>query len=426
MSLPEARRNRIFRFVDLARVYRGWNRQQLAQHLGRDLSKVVPDSGNPKLDLVVALAEALDWNVGDVVQCVWDGVEEPPEGGDFAELDARALDAHRAGDWRRLVAGGRALLAAASTPADRARALNRLAGGHDGLGRHTRSLECLREALTLRPLPPGLETMLRINLAGAHYALWHHVEARATAHELAERFDAEPPLDRLGRVAQAFALMYRGQCARRAIAGTWGGPDGAVPGDAASGHATLRSHAMAARADLERAASLFARLAREFGDDSYGGVGNTCRGALLEVGCALGEVDPLDAVATVTEALGGVEDPQLAPPGDWLESYGWWCIYGCNVAMRHLQDPKLHRAVAIFSNKAIEIADRLGNWSLRERAFSLEHDRRARLERSTGFDAEWVLDEEDVRTIAGTMGRFPSFRDTGWRILSQARILEPA
>ena len=179
MSLPEARRNRLFRFVDLARVYRGWNRQQLAQHLGRDLSKVVPDSGNPKLDLVVALAEALDWNVGDVVQCVWDGVAEPSGGGDFAELDARALDAHRAGDWRRLVAGGEALVAAASTPTERARALNRLAGGHDGLGRHTRSLECLREALTMRPLPPGLETVLRINLAGTHYALWDDVEARA-------------------------------------------------------------------------------------------------------------------------------------------------------------------------------------------------------------------------------------------------------
>jgi hypothetical protein len=82
--------------------------------------------------------------------------------------------------------------------------------------------------------------------------------------------------------------------------------------------------------------------------------------------------------------------------------------------------------MAVFTNKAIEVADRLGNWSLRERAFSLEMVRRDRLERSTGFDPEWVLDEEDVRTIAGTMGRFPSFRDTGWRILSQARIVEAA
>jgi hypothetical protein len=89
-----------------------------------------------------------------------------------------------------------------------------------------------------------------------------------------------------------------------------------------------------------------------------------------------------------------------------------------------LDDPHFHRAMAIFTNKAIEIADRLGNWSLRERAFSLEQMRRERLEKSTGFEAEWILDEEDVRTIAGTMGRFPSFRETGWRILADARIVE--
>jgi hypothetical protein len=82
--------------------------------------------------------------------------------------------------------------------------------------------------------------------------------------------------------------------------------------------------------------------------------------------------------------------------------------------------------MAILTNKAIEVAERLGNWSLRERAFSLELVRRERLERTTGFDADWVLDEDDVRTIAGTMGRFPSFRETGWQILSQARIVEGA
>jgi len=134
----------------------------------------------------------------------------------------------------------------------------------------------------------------------------------------------------------------------------------------------------------------------------------------------------VDAVATITEALGGVEDPQLAPPGDWLESYGWWCIFGCNIAVRYLQDPQFHRAMAIFTNKAVEIADRLDNWSLRERAFSLEQARRDRLQKSTGFDAEWVLDEEEVRTITGTMGRFPSFRETGWKILTEARIVGSA
>ena len=410
MNPNVARRDRLSRFVDLARVYRGWSRQELASNLGRDLSKVVPDSGNPKLDLVVALADALDWNVGDVAQCVW---EAPPlvlvPGEDFAALDAQAIESHRAGDWRGLIAGGRRLLASARTPAERARALNRLSGGHDGLGRYSKSLECLRDALSLTPLTPQLELMLRVNLVGAHYALWHVIEARATARELVDRFEVRPPNGRVERVAQAFSLMYRGHCARRAIA---------------SCTEDAQRNANEACADLERAGTLFSALAREFGDDSYGGVANTCRGALLEVHCTLGLLDPLDAVSTITEALGGVEDPLLAPPGDWLESYGWWCIFGCNVAVRHLDDPHFHRAMAIFTNKAIEIADRLGNWSLRERAFSLEQMRRERLEKSTGFEAEWILDEEDVRTIAGTMGRFPSFRETGWRILADARIVE--
>lgn len=412
MNPSVARRDRLSRFVDLARVYRGWSRQELASNLGRDLSKVVPDSGNPKLDLVVALAEALDWSIGDVAQCVWDEpMQLPPCGLDFAALDAQAMEAHRAGDWRRLVAGGAMLLRAAATPAERARALNRISGGHDGLGRHGKSLECIREALSLAPLTPGLELMLRVNLCGAHYSLWHVAEARAAARELVEQFEARAPEGRLERVAQAFALMYRGQCARRAIAAM---PD------------TAKRNATEARADLERAGTLFSKLAREFGDDSYGGVANTCRGALMEVDCALGTLDPVDAVATITEALGGVEDPQLAPPGDWLESYGWWCIFGCNIAVRYLQDPQFHRAMAIFTNKAVEIADRLDNWSLRERAFSLEQARRDRLQKSTGFDAEWVLDEDEVRTITGTMGRFPSFRETGWKILTEARIVGSA
>ena len=145
-----ARRERLGRFVDLARVYRGWNRQQLAANLGRDLSKVVPDSGNPKLDLVVALADALDWSIGDVAQTVW---AEPrnaaPGGEDYRTLDERALAAHRAGDWQRLVDLGAQMLARAATPAERARALNRMSGGHDGLGRYVRSLDCIREAVSL-------------------------------------------------------------------------------------------------------------------------------------------------------------------------------------------------------------------------------------------------------------------------------------
>lgn len=64
MSVPP--RDRLRRLVDLARVYRRWSRQQVAEALGREASKVVPESGNPKLDLVMALSAAMDWEPGQI------------------------------------------------------------------------------------------------------------------------------------------------------------------------------------------------------------------------------------------------------------------------------------------------------------------------------------------------------------------------
>ncbi len=57
-----------------------------------------------------------------------------------------------------------------------------------------------------------------------------------------------------------------------------------------------------------------------------------------------------------------------------------------------------------------EIAERLDNWAMRERVFTMEHSRWKRAIGSTGFDIPRVVDEEDVRVITGTMARFPAFR----------------
>ncbi|MCP4836050.1 MAG: hypothetical protein GY895_14945 [Phycisphaera sp.] len=110
---------------------------------------------------------------------------------------------------------------------------------------------------------------------------------------------------------------------------------------------------------------------------------------------------------------------------DLLECRGWWAIFGCNIALRHFDGDEMHRHMAILTNKALEIAERIGNWGLRERAFTLEHFRRQRAEDPTKDDHEWILDEEEVRTITGTMGRFPGFRRVGWHILESSRIFEP-
>lgn len=82
--------------------------------------------------------------------------------------------------------------------------------------------------------------------------------------------------------------------------------------------------------------------------------------------------------------------------------------------------------MAVLTNKAMEIAERIGNWGLRERAFTLEHFRRQRIADMVGTEQDWILDEEEIRTITGTMGRFPGFRRIGWRILEAARVFDVA
>ncbi|MCE9619690.1 MAG: hypothetical protein K8R92_07250 [Planctomycetes bacterium] len=404
MRTADDRRERLAKFIDLAKVYRGWSRGEVARALGRDPGKLLPQSGNPKLDLVVGLADALDWTVGDIVEGVWTADDAGALGSDFPELDSKALAAHRAGDYRLMSCVARQMIAIAKTPGERALACNRLAGAHDGLGQYTRSVPCLQSALSEQGIAAGLRLMLTVNLANAHYAVWNLTESRAAAREVIEMLDGSALTERRERVCHAFAHYVRGNSFRRLIR---------VEEDLAC------AHAKRARADLSQALKEYEDLADTFGDDRYAAIANTCRGGLLEVEAVLGDLSPRDAIERLMVALDRVVDVQAHPPGDWLESWGWWCIFGCNVALRHFDEEENALRMAVFTNKAMEIADRLENWSLRERAFQMDLERHQR-----ATDEPWVLDDEEVRILAGTMGRFPNFRPSGWRILQEARFVD--
>ena len=185
-----------------------------------------------------------------------------------------------------------------------------------------------------------------------------------------------------------------------------------------------RTLAERARTHLLRAADQYRQLAAETADRSLEGIANTCDGGLIEVDVVLGRRGADDALTELVEGLEQVCDPGDGLAGDRLESYGWWCIFGCNIALRHLDSERdLQQHMAVLTNKADEIADRLDNWSMRERVFTMQHTRRQRATRCSGFEIPCVIDNDDVRVIAGTMGRFPAFRDTGWRILKSANVV---
>lgn len=410
MADEEFRKERLNQVIDLARIYRGWTKGELANALGRDASNMMPESGNPKLDLVFGLAEVLDWPVGDVAESLCRQDEPRLEPGEtYPVLSAASLAAHKEGRYDRLFELASKMLMQARTSRERAQAALRLAGAYDGLGRYTKALEWMQAAVSEPNLHPASRALILANLANAHYSVWHLIEARAIAWEVLEPSRSDSLQGRPGETARALAHYVYGQASRRMI-----------PLDSNK----ARFFAAAAKAHLEASEQHHLAMAGSFQEPKYSGVANTCRGGIIEASVELGELSPNEGVRLISDGLEQVVDVLNHPKGDWLESWGWWAIFGCNIALRHLAGDDLHLNMAIFTNKAMEIADRQNNWAMRERAFTLEHFRRLRVSEAADLQSEWVLDLEDIRTLAGTMGRFPQFRPLGWEILKSARVVE--
>ena len=406
------KRERLGRFVDLARVYRGWTKTELSAALHRDPTKLIPQSGNPKLDLIAGIAAALDWTIGDVAESV---CQDLPSGDEsyaklsFKELDKRVLDAHRAGSTDLLISLSSEMLRRASNPTERALSLCRLYLGFESQGRYGNALKVIQQAAAEQGIPATGRINIQANLANAHYALWHLIEARAIATDLIETIENSKELGRMERSMHASALYVRGNTYRRMLA--------------ENEHDRAHICQKAIR-DLNQSVLEYTELEQEYSDPRYTGIANICTGALMEVRSAEGTLCPVEAVEQLAAGLDEVIDPDAMPVGDQLESWGWWAIFGANISLRHLEGDLKHRQMAVFTNKAIEIGERLGNWAMRERAFTLEHFRRQQADLTGVEEDPWPLDDEDIRVITGTMGRFPAFREVGWEILRNARVLE--
>lgn len=445
MLTEQARKERIERMLSLAKAYRGWNGTQLAAALGREPSRAVPATGNPKLDLMERLAAALEWETGEVADSLVDpegrasggdeggGLEAfGDEGGNeldgvpFAELDARAQQAHRDGDFAAMEGVARAMRRTASNSHERAVAANRLAGVYDGLGRYPRVLRCVQEGLTEERIGGDLRLMLVVNLANAHYSLWNLHESHAISSGLVERFDATPPRGRLQHVALAFSLAIRGHSYRRMLG-------------RCSSDSELEEAALAAERDLANAEDHYARLAQEHDDMQYLCLANTARGGVIEAQVASGRRSAEDALGEIVARLDDAIDLAAPRTPHLVESWGWWSVFGANIAMRAGNwgedgasmridgHGRFEQAIAICTNKAAEIADHLDHWPMRERAFTIEWFRREHVLRTSRDEAiGWTLDSDDVRVLVGTMGRFPLFRPTGWKIIEHASVAESA
>ncbi len=419
MDVRTVRRKRLEQLLELAQAYKGCSRKELARILGRDRTKLVPASGVPKLDLVVDLGRVIDWPVGDVANFLWPGAQIPGATGDdgsggtgessYEQLQLASRDAQRQGRYSLAIGLARQAFECADTPEQRALSCNREAVAWDGLGHFTLALEAEQRGLQERSISLELRRILESNLANSYYTLWSLTEAKSLSRDLIDWYAEEPPASYRDRCTRAFAYYVRGHTLRRLMS---------------TEDERLRSYAESAISDLETSLDLYGQLAKDYEESSFAGIANTCRGGIIEAEAALGRREASAALKELVTGLEAVVDPDTSPPGDWLESYGWWCIFGCNVALRHLTDERdLQHHMAIFTNKADEIADRMNNWSLRERVFTMQYASHKKFLDWTGRMLSLTLDNDDVRALVGTMGRFPTFRDTGWKLLQTARVV---
>lgn len=410
MDQVEARKQRLHHLIDLARASKGWSRARLAKALGRDATKVYPESGNPKADFLMRLAEVLGWPVGDLMEMVWGegglpDIEGKPSS--FDELHAEGRRAHAQGEYDKLVEISRAMYDAADTEGQRAFACAFEASGWDGLGRYVQEARAAQRGLQ-HELKPTLRNILRADLANAWYSLWDLTPALGTADLLVRHYEQNPPENRRDWKRPAFVHYVRGNTFRRL----------------SSIEPELREqHCKAALEDLTIAARLYDELSAELHDPSLGGIANTARGGIVEMEVELGIRSAESAIEELSSGLSRVGDDAQRPVGDWLESYGWRCIFGSNVAMRHLNGAELQRVMAEFMHRALEIADLSNNWAMRERVFTLQFVLHQRLSEATGLELQYTIDESDQRLITATMGRFPSFRPLGWQILETAKVV---
>lgn len=415
--------HRLSQLVDVACDYRGWTKVQLASALDRDPGSVLPRSGNPKLDYLTRLADVLEWPVGDVAAVLNgprldpllpDSDQEQPlleELGrlDYAQAVALALESQRAGNFSAVVRYAQRAANLAGTGERLARALQYEAIGWQYLGRSTIALEVLNQALAQPNLSPRLKRILQVNTGNAYYTLWRLTEARALSAELIETMTRLNSDNKFDRSAEAFAHYVYGNTLRRQII---------------LDHADALNLAEVGIEHFHQCIRLYESLRYDVDASQLGdGVIRTCRGAIMELEVALERQPAIEALREMESALDDIFDVEKFPRNDLLEGYGWWCIFACNIAHRYMDGPEKHRFMAQFTMKGYEVADRLENWPIRERLFTLDYLRRQAISDTDGVIEEWVLHPSEVRVLIGTMGRFPHFRSVGWSIIESASVI---
>jgi tetratricopeptide (TPR) repeat protein len=415
------RRKRLHELVNIARKCVGGSKTHLATELGCDPADLYPETGDPDPRFVAALAKVLDWTF-DVVMDFVDGhgfqndhgpttVQQGCDTAGAGATEFEALDsAAKLNYWneqrKEALEFARRAYTSATTAEERAASCVLQGAVWHQLGQNDRACRAYRRGLREWPISHTRRQMLLVNLANALCSLDELHEARDIANNIIKWFERHRPSGRSDMGSQAFAFYVRANVFRRHMERS---------------HEKAATYARRARLDFERAEQGFRLIYKDCKDPNTGGIANTCRGGVILTQAAFGERDPRAALSELTKGVMSVNEPSEWPRNDWLESFGWWSVFGAHLALRYLPRPERNREGEKLIDQGLKIASRLQNWSMHERLFSTWYEFWKRDPERRNQNIEPLLTREQLNLVAGSIGRFPTFRRIGLEILVHAK-----
>lgn len=410
------KRRRLSGVVELARIYADFGVKELADAVGRDKTRVIPPTGNPKLDMVGALAGILEWTVKDVVNALQGTSHTKPAIIEIRRLGGRRRfeDLRRISD--RLEKHNRSALSGAVSEMlflharngrERSIALEMIGRFQMRKGDPKGALSSFRNGLTQNDLDFHTRLQLRIDLCRAHMRLQHHLEARTIASDVLDMIadDTKHAGFRIDEIERS-ARYIRANAVRESI-----------------GRGVELKDLAEAREDLLRSLQLTKT-------GSNGGLDErtVAVGAILELDTELGKITASDAIQKIEQTLqiASVDLKEGTLDDGTRRAWAWWCLFGARIALRDhgLESPweKAHhlaRKAITFSAQPEETLLRAKAYLLSFRAWQGSRETRAR-------GILWHMEPMELELFVKTMGAQISFMEPGWRILKETGTLDRA
>ena len=413
------KKRRLCGVVELARIYADLGVKELADAVGRDKTRIIPPTGNPKLDMVGALAGILEWTVRDVVNALQGGshathathaiIERRLLGSrkrfeDLHEVLSR-LERNSRPKISKAVSG--ILFLNARNGHERSIALEMIGRSQLRTGDPDGALISFRNGLNQDDLDVFTCLKLKINLCRAHMQLQHHLEARTIASDVlnmiachreqeAERFDE----------AERSARFVRANAIRENI-----------------DHGVGIEDLARARKDLLRSLQLTTTGSNSDLDERTVAVG-----AILELDTELGKITAADAIHKIEQTLeiASVDLKEGTLEDGTRRAWSWWCLFAARIALRdHGFEPPWEKAHDL-ARKAITFSSQPEESLLRAKAYQLSF-RAWKGSRHTGSqEISWHMEPMELELFVKTMGAQISFMEPGWLILKETGTLDRA